>query len=145
MDNPWQVDSIQSFSCLKCPECFFDTKDENKFEDHAMANHPMSYVLFGNSEKDINHSSITSIEGDLKDDTVQASKFDREEENDSNFVEVNHIKEEPLEDLLDETLIDKYSIFSEKEDQNTNKETSKSKQIPIKKISKKTKSEREIE
>ena len=59
-----------------------------------------------------------------------------EEEND--FVEVNHIKEEPLEDLLDETLIDKNSIFSEKEDQNSNKESSKSIHIRIKEISKKT-------
>ena len=141
MDNPWQVESIQVFSILKCPECFFDTKDENKFEDHAVANHPMSYVLFGKSEKDIIHSS----EGDLEDSTVHASTFDKEdsekylqEENYCNFVEVDHIKEEPLEDFLDKTLIAKHSIFSEKEDQNPKKETSKSKHIPIKEISKKT-------
>ena len=114
MDNPWQVGSIQEFSCLKCPECFFDTKDENKFEDHAMANHPMSYVLFGKSEKDINHSSVT----------VQACKFDKEgtekylqEENDID------IKEEPIEDLIVEPLHDKDSTFSVKEDGNWNKET----------------------
>ena len=114
MYNPWQVDSIQAFSILKCPECFFDTKDENKFEDHAVANHPMSYVLFGKSEKDINHSSVT----------VQASKFDKEgtekylqEENDID------IKEEPIEDLIVEPLLDKDSTFSVKEDGNWNKET----------------------
>ena len=33
--NPWQVESIQDFSCLKCPECSFDTKEENLFENHA--------------------------------------------------------------------------------------------------------------
>ena len=79
MYNPWQVESIQAFSILKCPECFFDTKDDNKFEDHAVANHPMSYVLFGKSEKDINHSSVTSTERDLKDNIVQASAFDKKD------------------------------------------------------------------
>ena len=44
--NPWQVESIQSFSCLKCPECDFYTKKENLFENHATENHPLSLVLF---------------------------------------------------------------------------------------------------
>ena len=66
-----------------------------------------------------------------------------QEETDTNFVEVNHIKEEPLEDLLDETLIDKHSIFSEKEDQNANKDTSNSKHTPIKEVSKKTSNEKQ--
>ena len=45
--NPWQVESIQAFYYLKCPECEFDTIDENMFEDHAIENHPMSLELFG--------------------------------------------------------------------------------------------------
>ena len=44
--NPWQVESIQAFSCLKCPECDFDTKEENLFENHAKENHPLSLVFF---------------------------------------------------------------------------------------------------
>ena len=48
--NPWLVDSIQAFSFLKCPECVFDTKDRDFFQDHAVLNHPMSYVLFGKKE-----------------------------------------------------------------------------------------------
>ena len=52
MDNPWQVDSIQAFSCLKCPECVFDTKEENDFKNHALDNHPLSFVLFGKNEVD---------------------------------------------------------------------------------------------
>jgi hypothetical protein len=44
--NPWKVDSIQDFSCLKCPECIFFTKEQNCFEDHAIVNHPLSAVLF---------------------------------------------------------------------------------------------------
>ena len=133
MDNPWQVDSIQAFLYLKCPECVFDTKEEKNFINHALDNHSLAFVLFGKNE----------VDPDALIDTVQAfDKKDTEnylqEENDSNFVEVNHIKEEPLEDLLDETLIDKHSIPSQKEDQNANKETSKSTHIPMKEISKKT-------
>ena len=46
-DNPWQVESIQDFSFLKCPECIFDTKTEDLFRNHATENHPLSLVLFG--------------------------------------------------------------------------------------------------
>ena len=45
-ENPWQVHSIQAFSYLKCPECVFDTKEENIFQDHAIENHPLSHLLF---------------------------------------------------------------------------------------------------
>ena len=44
--NPWKVDSLQAFSCLKCPECPFFTKEENSFANHAIANHPLSKILF---------------------------------------------------------------------------------------------------
>ena len=46
-DNPWLVDSIEAFSCLKCPECTFDTKGKDFFQVHAVENHPLSFVLFG--------------------------------------------------------------------------------------------------
>jgi hypothetical protein len=107
-------------------------------------------VLFGKTEKDINHSSVTNTEYDLRAHTAQVSTFDKEdtekyvqEENDTNFVEVNHIKEEPHEDLVVENLIDKDSIFSEKEDRNANKETSNSKHTPIKEILKKMSNEKQ--
>ena len=45
--NPWQVENIWAFSCLKCPECEFYSKEEDYFQSHAMANHPGSAVLFG--------------------------------------------------------------------------------------------------
>ena len=44
--NPWKVESVQAFYCLKCPECTFFTKKENNFENHALRNHPLSKVLF---------------------------------------------------------------------------------------------------
>ena len=45
--NPWAVDSVQAFSCLKCPECAFNTNQETFFQDHAVENHPLSIALFG--------------------------------------------------------------------------------------------------
>ena len=46
-DNPWFVDSIHVFWHLKCPECTFDSKEEDIFQVHAIENHPLSYTLFG--------------------------------------------------------------------------------------------------
>ena len=45
-NNPWDVESIKDFYFLKCPECDFNTKEENSFENHARDNHPRSFVLF---------------------------------------------------------------------------------------------------
>ena len=50
--NPWQVESIQEFSFLKCPECTFDSKEEDTFQDHAIENHPLAFILFGNPLKE---------------------------------------------------------------------------------------------
>ena len=46
MGNPWQVESIEDFACLKCPECVFFCKEEHLFRDHALENHPNSFELF---------------------------------------------------------------------------------------------------
>ena len=45
--NPWHVESILAFYCLKCPECEFNSKEENNFVHHAKEYHPLSNVLFG--------------------------------------------------------------------------------------------------
>ena len=45
-ENPWQVESILAFYCLKCPECEFNSKEESNFIHHAEEYHPLSYVLF---------------------------------------------------------------------------------------------------
>ena len=42
--NPWKVETVQAFSCLKCPECSFITNQETLFQDHAIENHPLSIV-----------------------------------------------------------------------------------------------------
>ena len=40
--NPWDVDSLQAFLTLKCPECDFCTDVETLFQAHAVANHERS-------------------------------------------------------------------------------------------------------
>merc|ERR1712001_643450 len=45
--NPWHVNSIQDFYFLNCPECFFKTKDDIYFQEHAVESHPLSVILFG--------------------------------------------------------------------------------------------------
>ena len=44
--NPWQVDSIQAFYFLKCPECDFMNREESYFQNHAIENHPLSIPFF---------------------------------------------------------------------------------------------------
>ena len=51
-ENPWDVDSVQVFWYLKCPECIFDTREEENFRDHAFQNHPLSFVFFGKKLKE---------------------------------------------------------------------------------------------
>ena len=53
-DNPWFVDSIHVFWHLKCPECTFDSKEEDIFQVHAIENHPN--ILLGS------HPSLESFE-----------------------------------------------------------------------------------
>ena len=48
--NPWQVDNIQEFYFLKCPECDFMHKEENDFQNHAVGNHPLSVTFFRDVE-----------------------------------------------------------------------------------------------
>ena len=81
--NPWMVNSVQDFSCLKCPECAYFTKEEIYFEDHATSKHPLSAVLF---EKIKPTSTFEQIQ------KVQEKVFEGE-----NHVSVSDIKEEPNE------------------------------------------------
>ena len=65
--NPWQVKSIQEFSFLKCPECTFDSKDEDTFQDHAIENHPLAFILFGKPLKEECYEDpITIVEHKLE-------------------------------------------------------------------------------
>ena len=39
--NPWRVDSIEDFYVLKCPECFFFTKQGNAVKNQATLSHTL--------------------------------------------------------------------------------------------------------
>ena len=67
--NPWSVESIQAFWHLKCPECTFFTAEENYFENHAVAKHPLSATLFEKT-KTI-HNNEVNIKEEIVDNADQ--------------------------------------------------------------------------
>ena len=86
-DNPWQVESMEAFYCLKCPECMYFTTDDNQFYNHAVENHPLSFVLFGKSEE------VTKVK--MEENTENSwSIFSYISEN---VVEPIQVKNEPIE------------------------------------------------
>ena len=68
--NPWYVDSIQSFLCLKCPECFYYSKEKAEFQEHALDNHPLSFVLFRKIFEEDENNSLLNFE-ELKTDIAE--------------------------------------------------------------------------
>ena len=51
--NPWKVDSLEAFTCLKCPECTYFSKEEINFKNHAIKSHPLSFVFFEQSDSQV--------------------------------------------------------------------------------------------
>ena len=66
--NPWHVESILAFYYLKCPECEFDSQEENNFVHHAKEYHPLSNVLFG--EENYSDPSI-NFNGEFDTDQIK--------------------------------------------------------------------------
>ena len=104
--NPWQVESIQAFYYLKCPECEFDTIEENMFEYHAIENHPMSYELFGKkSVKAEEFDSVMIKEEQISDVDENCAKFDfhhtESEIVDENDLSDSKVKREPLDEQFE--------------------------------------------
>ena len=60
--NPWQVESLEAFAYLKCPECPFDCKEDIFFQAHALENHPLSIAFFG--------QTTTKIKEELPDSDI---------------------------------------------------------------------------
>ena len=121
--NPWNVESIQAFYYLKCPECRFDAKEESIFEDHAIENHPMSYELFG--KKSVTEEEFDSVM--IKEE--QMSDFDENESNceqidfdpaemvdEGDLPEIGEVKKE----LMDEHFVSEDHITSDFEEKGTN-------------------------
>ena len=66
--NPWKVDSLEAFVCLKCPECTYFSKEEINFKNHAIESHPLSSVFFEQSESQVviaseENSTLDNISG----------------------------------------------------------------------------------
>ena len=124
--NPWAVESIQEFYFLKCPECDFDTKEENSFENHATENHPLSLVLFDKQsvKKDFDAIKIkqeplshfdTQISHDSKKASVDNQLSPLRSVTDENSMPIVHdlknLKNEAAEELyIDENELGDYEI-----------------------------------
>ena len=76
--NPWQVESIQAFYFLKCPECTFTNKEESDFQTHAIENHPLSATFFEKSNLTI--QEIGTLDGSNKNSESSDSFIEIKEE-----------------------------------------------------------------
>ena len=72
MNNPWQVDNLQAFTFLCCPECHFRSKEEYAFQDHALSSHPDSQIFFNG------HMMQNSTEMAVKVEPVDTYKYEEE-------------------------------------------------------------------
>ena len=106
--NPWQVDSIQAFYFLKCPECSFDTKEENYFHEHALQNHPLSIVFFGTKSEELFEANIEIPEDHIP---IKSEKVE-----DMCLISTSHddltIKQELTEDSVNEDFIQNVKVVS---------------------------------
>ena len=75
-ENPWNVDSIQAFVFLKCPECIFDTKLEENFLEHAFGNHPNSSIFFDKRLKQEDEREECDIDEQFGDETKNQNTFE---------------------------------------------------------------------
>ena len=91
--NPWAVESIQAFYFLKCPECDFDTKEDNVFENHATENHPLSFVLFDKKYVEEDFDTIDIKEEPLSHSDTQISYDDQKSSTHNQFPLLNSVTE----------------------------------------------------
>ena len=90
--NPWEVDSLQEFACLKCPECTFDTKNGEVFRDHAVENHPLSFVLFVKTLKKEEEFDPSLFADQFNLDPIEIKKELHEEKNEKSSGDKNSHK-----------------------------------------------------
>ena len=83
--NPWLAKNLKDFWFLNCPECDYKTKIQNKFEGHAVKNHPLSREIF----------VYDNEESDKKEDLC-GSKFAQHRNLSRNFQSV-HKKKTPFQ------------------------------------------------
>ena len=70
--NPWLVENLQDFVFLNCPECSFKDKEEDRFQEHALKNHPKSSAFFKASKeiRFIRKETETTIETIIDNATI---------------------------------------------------------------------------
>ena len=103
--NPWQVDSVQAFSFLKCPECTFEIQEEHYFQVHAVENHPLSFVLFGKRIKEEGFNEHCEISEENYQDFYENHDFEdpistdylQIKQEEVEIKESNNLKEENIE------------------------------------------------
>ena len=114
--NPWTVESIQAFYFLKCPECDFDTKEENSFENHATENHPLSFVLFDKNYVNEGFDTIDIKEEPLSHSHAQISYDDQNFSMHNQFPSLSSITED--NSLLDASELKKETTDESYMDEN---------------------------
>ena len=67
-ENPWQVDNLQAFWFLCCPECVYRSKEETSFQIHAIQNHPLSSEFFSGGKQD--PLNVTPIKEEPNEDNI---------------------------------------------------------------------------
>lgn len=82
IENPWQVESVEAFTFLCCPECVYRSQEETSFQAHAVQNHPKSAVLF-------------NCELSIKQESDDKSVISESTENEDLLAEDNVILDEP--------------------------------------------------
>ena len=79
-ENPWNVPSLQEFLKFVCPECDFNSKDENEFHWHALENHDKAKEIWSKSvqnrycEKEDKSQEVTEILWNAK--TIKTDSID---------------------------------------------------------------------
>ena len=92
--NPWAVESLQAFYFLKCPECDFNTKEGNSFENHATENHPLSFVLFDKKYVEEDFDTIDIKEEPLSHSDIQISYQDQKSYTHNQFSPLSYVTED---------------------------------------------------
>ena len=93
-ENPWAVESLQAFYFLKCPECSFDTKEENLFENHATENHPLSFVFFDKKSVNKDFDTIDIKEEPLSHYDTQISRNNEKSSTHNQILPLSSITED---------------------------------------------------
>ena len=123
--NPWQVENLEGFMYLCCPECAFKSKTEPSFKEHALKNHPQCKVFF-------EHDIMPDEEEDSF--LIMPSTLSPELESIKCEPDLGDDEKEP--DLIDEAIeeIEKKQLPQEQPNQESSRMLSKSREAVAKRL-----------